>query len=84
MSIVIEDQSLPTLKEWAKLLGIKGTSTFRKPQMVDLMNKVGAERIEKALRLAGIDPDIVAEEKPAEAAAEEEKTEVLLWMWSWA
>ena len=73
MSIIIEDQSLPTLKEWAKLLGIKGTSTFRKPQMVDLMNKVGAERIEKALRLAGVDPDAApaapAEESPAEPEA---------------
>ena len=79
MSIVIEDQALPTLKEWAKLLGIKGTSTFRKPQMIELMNKVGAERIEKALRLAGVDPEAavdtpsaVAEEvneKPAETAA---------------
>ena len=74
MSIIIEDQSLPTLKEWAKLLGIKGTSTFRKPQMVDLMNKVGAERIEKALRLAGVDPEAApaepaqAEETEAEAA----------------
>ena len=72
MSIVIEDQSLPTLKEWAKLLGIKGTSTFRKPQMVDLMNRVGAERIEKALRLAGIDPDKAAEGTAEEPAAEAE------------
>ena len=55
MSIIIEDQALPTLKEWAKLLGIKGTSTFRKPQMIELMNKVGADRIEKALRLAGVE-----------------------------
>ena len=79
MSIVIEDQALPTLKEWAKLLGIKGTSTFRKPQMIELMNKVGAERIEKALRLAGVDPDAAADtenaageeaaEKPAEVPA---------------
>ncbi|MBQ6293611.1 MAG: transcription termination factor Rho [Lachnospiraceae bacterium] len=74
MSIIIEDQSLPTLKEWAKLLGIKGTSTFRKPQMVDLMNRVGAERIEKALRLAGIDPDKAAE-APAEAPAAEAPAE---------
>ena len=75
MSIVIEEQSLPTLKEWAKLLGIKGTSTFRKPQMVELMNKVGAERIEKALRLAGVDPDSTEAEKPAGPIPEEEKKE---------
>lgn len=68
MSIVIEDQALPTLKEWAKLLGIKGTSTFRKPQMIELMNKVGAERIEKALRLAGAYPG--EEAAPAEEAAD--------------
>ena len=71
MSIVIEDQALPTLKEWAKILGIKGTSTFRKPQMVELMNKVGAERIEKALRLKGIDPETMesaaSTEEPAES-----------------
>ena len=72
MSIIIEDQSLPTLKEWAKLLGIKGTSTFRKPQMVDLMNKVGAERIEKALRLAGVDPEAAAAE-PAQAENAEQE-----------
>ncbi len=75
MSIIIEDQSLPTLKEWAKLLGIKGTSTFRKPQMVDLMNKVGAERIEKALRFAGVDPEAAAAEPAqAENAAKPEET----------
>ncbi len=72
MSIIIEDQSLPTLKEWAKLLGIKGTSTFRKPQMVDLMNKVGAERIEKALLLAGVDPEAAAAE-PAQAENAEQE-----------
>ena len=72
MSINIEDQSLPTLKEWAKLLGIKGTSTFRKPQMVDLMNKVGADRIEKALRLAGVDPDMAADVPEAAQEADGE------------
>ena len=71
MSIVIEDQPLPTLKEWAKLLGIKGTSTFRKPQMIELMNKVGPERIEKALRLAGIDPEAAPEEPAQEEKPEE-------------
>ena len=73
MSIIIEEQALPTLKEWAKLLGIKGTSTFRKPQMIELMNKVGPKRIEKALRLAGVDPDKIV---PAENGQDEAPAEV--------
>ncbi len=67
MSLDIEKQSLPTLKEWARLLGFRGISTFRKPQLIELLNKAGEERISYVLKQqSGKDE---AAEKP-EAAKE--------------
>ena len=63
MSLNIEKQSLSTLKEWAQLLGIRGISTLRKPEMVDLLNRVGESRIEKAL--------VIQAEKQAESGKQE-------------
>lgn len=52
MSIDLEKQSLATLKEWAHLLGIRGMSTARKPELIDLFKRVGDKRIEYAMSLA--------------------------------
>ena len=41
MSIDLEKESLLTLKEWAHLLGIRGMSNARKPELIDLLTKVG-------------------------------------------
>ena len=65
MSLEIEKQSLLTLREWTKLLGIKGVSTLKKPELIDLLTRVGESRIEMALRMK--------QESEAEKAVEAEK-----------
>ncbi len=52
MSIDLEKESLVTLKEWAHLLGIRGMSNARKPELVDLLTKVGEKRVEYARNLS--------------------------------
>ena len=52
MSIDLEKESLVTLKEWVHLLGIRGMSNARKPELVDLLTKVGEKRVEYARNLA--------------------------------
>ena len=52
MSIDLEKESLLTLKEWAHLLGIRGMSNARKPELIDLLTKVGEKRVEYARNLS--------------------------------
>ena len=52
MSIDLEKESLVTLKEWAHLLGIRGMSNARKPELLDLLTKVGEKRVEYARDLS--------------------------------
>ena len=52
MSIDLEKESLVTLKEWVHLLGIRGMSNARKPELVDLLTKVGEKRVEYARNLS--------------------------------
>ena len=52
MSIDMEKESLLTLKEWAHLLGIRGMSNARKPELIDLLTKVGEKRVEYARNLS--------------------------------
>ncbi|MBO4873504.1 MAG: transcription termination factor Rho [Lachnospiraceae bacterium] len=52
MSIDLEKESLVTLKEWAHLLGIRSISNARKPELVDLLTRVGDKRVEYAKNLA--------------------------------
>ena len=49
MAINLEEQSLATLKEWANLLGIRGVSAARKGEMVELLSRVGEEKIQYVL-----------------------------------
>ncbi len=53
MSIVLEEQSLATLKEWAHALGIRGMSNARKSELIDLLSQVGEARIQHAMEITG-------------------------------
>ena len=53
MSIVLEEQSLATLKEWAHALGIRGMSNARKSELIGLLSQVGEARIRHAMELTG-------------------------------
>ncbi|MBP5153967.1 MAG: transcription termination factor Rho [Lachnospiraceae bacterium] len=45
MAFEPEKESLATLRKWADLLGIRGVSALRKPDMVELFNRIGPEKV---------------------------------------